>query len=76
MAAGAQPRWPRKFSIQCCSVDAAIRYGWWQEREGIDAAHLPAAGAGCVLLEPGEADPVSGRAACRGTTRAGGVLLP
>lgn len=58
-AAAAQPRWPRKYSIQCCWVDAAVRYRWWQEREGIDAAHLPAAGASC---EPREADPVSERA--------------
>lgn len=56
-------------------VDAATRYGWWQEREGIDAAHLPAAGDGCVLLEPGEADPISERAVCRRTTQAGAVLL-
>lgn len=75
MVAGAQPRWLRKYSIQCCSVNAAIRYGWWQEREGIDAAHFPAAGAGCVLLELGEADTASERAACRGITWAGGVLL-
>lgn len=73
--AGAQPRWLRKYSIQCCSVDAAIRYRWWQEREGIDAPHLPAARASCGLLEPGDADPVSDRAVCRGITQPGGVLL-
>lgn len=39
--------------MQRFSVDAVIGYGWWQEREGINAAHLPATRAGCLLVEPG-----------------------
>lgn len=56
-------------------VDAATRYGWWQEREGIDAAHLPAAGDGCVLLEPGRLIPSPREQSADGQHRLGQFYL-